>query len=425
MPLTIPVAHDFVCPWCWVGLHQVRRLQAEFGVQIDWRGYELYPPELPYPDHYTRPAAPEPVTNRPVTPSRLALMYAAEGIVPPTRRGPFPMRTTQAHQASEFAKAHGKGDAFIERLYRAYWTEAIDIERLDFLRDVAREFGFDLAAFEHAVRNGTYRHLVVPFDDAAYGLGVYNVPTFFIGRERLAEQPYTVLAEATRHAVAAHGGQDAYWHLEFPAAPKDRPYVYLNMITTIDGKILSGERNESVHDLGSKVDKQMMHRIEASADAVLVGAETLRATPFSWNPGTEVRIVVTKTGRIPAEAVYLRHGRPYVAMAGSAEFSLPPGVQRIRAGGAELDFAGLLHRVRALGVQRLLVLGGSEINAQLLHAGLVDEIFMTLAPKIKLGRDVPTLADGEALPRHAIQNYDLVEHHPIGNEIFLRYRRAK
>jgi riboflavin biosynthesis pyrimidine reductase len=352
-------------------------------------------------------------------------MYAAEGITPPTQRGPFPMRTTQAHLASEFAKEHGKGDAFIERLYRAYWTEGIEIERLDFLIAVAREFGFDVADFEQSIRRKQYGTRIVPFDDAAYASGVYNVPTFFIGQDRLAEQPYSALAEATRRAVAAHGGQNAYWHLEFPPAPHDRPYVFLNMITTIDGKILSGERNESVHDLGTKVDKQMMHRIEASADAVLVGAETLRATPFSWNPGTEVRIVVTKTGRVPADAAYLRNGRPYVATSGSAEFALPSGVHRIRAGGAELDFAALLHRVRALGVQRLLVLGGSEINAQLLHAGLVDEIFMTLAPKIKLGRDVPTLADGDALPRHAIQNYALVEHHPIGHEIFLRYRRER
>jgi riboflavin biosynthesis pyrimidine reductase len=69
------------------------------------------------------------------------------------------------------------------------------------------------------------------------------------------------------------------------------------------------------------------------------------------------------------------------------------------------------------------VLGGSEINAQVLENNLVDELFMTLAPKIKLGRDVPTYADGNALPRHALQQYDLVEHHAVNNELFLRYRR--
>jgi riboflavin biosynthesis pyrimidine reductase len=54
----------------------------------------------------------------------------------------------------------------------------------------------------------------------------------------------------------------------------------------------------------------------------------------------------------------------------------------------------------------------------------VDELFLTIAPKVRLGRDVPTYAGGEALPREAIQRFSLVEHQAVGDEIFLRYRRA-
>ena len=63
------------------------------------------------------------------------------------------------------------------------------------------------------------------------------------------------------------------------------------------------------------------------------------------------------------------------------------------------------------------------MNAQLLEANLVDELFVTIAPKVKLGRDVPTYADGNALSRENLQRYHLIENHAIGDEIFIRYRR--
>jgi len=76
-----------------------------------------------------------------------------------------------------------------------------------------------------------------------------------------------------------------------------------------------------------------------------------------------------------------------------------------------------------MGVRRLLVLGGSELNAQWLQNNLIDELFITIAPKVKLGRDVPTYADGVPLPRAQIQRYQVVECHVVNDEVFLRYRR--
>jgi riboflavin biosynthesis pyrimidine reductase len=83
----------------------------------------------------------------------------------------------------------------------------------------------------------------------------------------------------------------------------------------------------------------------------------------------------------------------------------------------------MVRELRRLGVKHLLCEGGSELNASLLREGLVDELFLTLAPKIKLGRDVPTYAGGEPLSRALVQQYELVEAHTVGSEIFVRYRR--
>jgi len=49
MSVTLPIAHDFICPWCWVGLLQALKLKKEFGVALEWKGYELWPEELAWP----------------------------------------------------------------------------------------------------------------------------------------------------------------------------------------------------------------------------------------------------------------------------------------------------------------------------------------------------------------------------------------
>ncbi|CAN1498573.1 RibD Pyrimidine reductase, riboflavin biosynthesis [Fimbriimonadaceae bacterium] len=195
------------------------------------------------------------------------------------------------------------------------------------------------------------------------------------------------------------------------------------MVSTLDGKIITGERNESVHDLGSKTDKVLMKRIEAAADAVLLGAETLRAAQRSWNPNSDTRIVVSKSGNVPFDSGYLSNGTPIVVVPKSATVDYPPPIQKLSFGEDYVDFDALLCSLFEGGTRNLLVLGGSEINAQFFRAGLVDEIFLTLAPKIKLGRDVPTIADGEPLARAEIQKFGLIETHQVEDELFLRYRR--
>lgn len=198
------------------------------------------------------------------------------------------------------------------------------------------------------------------------------------------------------------------------------------MVTTIDGKTVSGGREDSVLGLGSKVDQRLMDRIEYAADAVLIGGQTLRATPESWNPKTRIRIGVSRSGHVPFKAQFFAAKEAHSFLACPANFfsDLPPYVQRINAGENDVDPIWLAKYLREdLGVQKLHILGGSEINALFLRHNLVDELFVTIAPKVKLGRDMPTYAGGDPLPKDSLQQYDLIEHHVVEDEVFLRYRR--
>ena len=212
MGITIPVAHDFICPWCWVGLLQAKRLEQEFGVTIQWLGYELFPIELEWPEH--KPGA-APPANRPPTLTRFEFLLAADDLEMPTAPRPRGMRTFNAHEAVEFAKAEGVAGELVEALYRAYWERGEEINDIDVLRRIATGIVSDVDALVHAVQAQEFKDRIVGFDDEAYSRGVYNVPTFFVAGERLAEQPYSVLRKAVRRAVA----EDAIAKMQGAGAP--------------------------------------------------------------------------------------------------------------------------------------------------------------------------------------------------------------
>jgi predicted DsbA family dithiol-disulfide isomerase len=198
--MTIKVAHDFICPWCWIGLHQAKRLKQEFGVSFDWVGYELFPDELPWPEHS---ATPEVQTNRPKTPTRLDLAYAAEGMEPPTAERPKKMRIHNAMEAVEHAKTEGKDEELVEALYNAYWLEGVEINNPEEIERIATGIVSNIDELRRTISERRFKHNIIGFDNDAYAAGVYNVPTFFIGGERYAEQPYDALRKAMRESLVA------------------------------------------------------------------------------------------------------------------------------------------------------------------------------------------------------------------------------
>ena len=186
----IVIYHDYLCPWCWVGFFQAKKLTEETGVAFEWVGASLYPPELDGP-----PSSPGPRPETPVDPgvpkSRFELFCDAEQIFPPSPRPGF-VRTHNALLAAEWAKQNGGFDALNEAIYRAYWERCEDIEDIDVLAALAERPRPRRRVARRVGPRGRFDDKILRFDDGAYNVGVRHVPTFLFGAEELLAEAHYV-----------------------------------------------------------------------------------------------------------------------------------------------------------------------------------------------------------------------------------------
>ena len=191
----IALYHDYLCPWCWVGFFQARKLTVETGVTFDWIGASLYPPALDGPPSSPGPR-PAVLADVETPKTRFALFCEAEGIFLPSPQPGF-VRTHNALLAAEWAKRAGGFEALNEEIYRAHWERCENIESIDVLAALAEKLGLDGASLAESVRAREFDEKILHFDDGAYNVGVRHVPTFlFGGEELLAEAHYVELKYA-------------------------------------------------------------------------------------------------------------------------------------------------------------------------------------------------------------------------------------
>jgi riboflavin-specific deaminase-like protein len=194
------------------------------------------------------------------------------------------------------------------------------------------------------------------------------------------------------------------------ASERDRPYVVLNMASTLDGRATVDGRSGPI---GNRADRELFHALRDGVDAVMAGAGTVRVERYgriiAKEPVRRARVerglsaeplVCIVSGRLalPLDMPLLAEPEARVVIVTSSAASLPEvaaRVEYIRAADAgALDLPPAMRELRArFGVQTVLCEGGPHLNTQLLLAGLVDELFLSLAPKLAGGED----ATGEAL----------------------------
>ena len=220
-----------------------------------------------------------------------------------------------------------------------------------------------------------------------------------------------------------------------------RPFVSINMAMTADGKITSARREEP--RFASRYDKKIMDRLRAEADAVLVGAGTLRADDPPLHvrdaemiahrrslgkPEGLINVLVTAGAAIDPKSRFFSAGDAAARIVATVEDAPVDRIDRLRAiaevwtvGHGSVDLPELLARLKSRGIERLLVEGGGELNWGFVRDDLVDELYITIAPAILGGREAPTLCEGEGLAMAQRRRLLLVSTEIVAGEIFCRY----
>lgn len=162
-------------------------------------------------------------------------------------------------------------------------------------------------------------------------------------------------------------------------AGEDRPFVAMNFVATVDGRATIEGRSGPI---GSDADTAMLVALRKRFDAVMIGAGTKRVEGYE---GIGRRLVVVESG--------------------------PEG---------RADLPLLLRSLREEGVRALLCEGGPTLHGALQAAGLVDELFLTIAPKLSGGGVPPRILEGELDDVVPLELVWLLEE---DGELFARYRR--
>ena len=230
---------------------------------------------------------------------------------------------------------------------------------------------------------------------------------------------------------------EALEDLAFAGLASDhRPYLVLNMVATADGAATVARRTAP---MSNPADRQLFHELRMHVDAVLVGAGTVRIERYRRlvrDPRDRERRAARGLAPDPLAIVASRrlsltpdlplladpHSRVVVLTASAAELGeCAAQVSYLRpAPGAELDLAVMLARLRTEhGVRSVLCEGGPNLNTTLLPAGLVDELFLSIAPALAGSAGARSIVDRTPLVEPV--NLELVWLLESQSQLFARY----
>lgn len=221
------------------------------------------------------------------------------------------------------------------------------------------------------------------------------------------------------------------------------PFLFVNMAMTADGKIATA--NRAVSSCGSKHDQENMMLLRTRADAIIFGARTADVNPVTMGPGGvkyrrmrlrnglaeyNLRVIVSGSGAVDPDAEIFKHKfSPIVILTTSRA-----GAKRLKKlrevadevkvlGRREIDFPAALRWLREKWkVKSLLCEGGGELNDGFFRARLVNELHLTICPKIFGGQNAPTISDGAGAGMLADSAYlKLKSMKRVGDELFTVY----
>jgi 5-amino-6-(5-phosphoribosylamino)uracil reductase len=231
----------------------------------------------------------------------------------------------------------------------------------------------------------------------------------------------------------------------------DRPYVLLSAAMSVDGYLDDATHQRLI--LSSDADLDRVDEVRANADAILVGATTIRrdnpwlrvrsaarreARQARGELADPVRVTITRSGNLDPAARFFAASPGAPAAQGAAAPQDPlvyvpasvhgevaarlAGAAAVLEAGDPLSLPVVLADLAGRGVRRLLVEGGGSVHTQFLLAGLADELHLVVAPVFVGDPAAPRLVGPGRYPHDATHRMHLEGTEQLGDVALLRYR---
>lgn len=210
-----------------------------------------------------------------------------------------------------------------------------------------------------------------------------------------------------------------------------KPFVAIKMAMSADGRTAT-RTGDSKWITGEKA-REHVQKMRSEFDAVMVGAGTVKAdnprlTSRMKGERNPWRIIVDGDFCISSDAKALApiDGRAVIATTEKApkrKINLMKKFVRVLVlGKKEVDMKKLIQALSAMGMKKILIEGGSELNASALEAGIVDRLYLFIAPKIIGGRDAKGVIGGKGIESISkALNLRLMRTKRFGNDILLEF----
>jgi predicted DsbA family dithiol-disulfide isomerase len=133
---------------------------------------------------------------------RTRLKRAAEEVNLPLTDRNMTYNSRKATELGKWAEATGKGEAFHDAVFRAYFAEGLNIADIGVLKDICKGIGLDPQAAEKVVSQRTYATAVDEDWEYSLRIGISAVPSFlYQGRIMVGAQPFEMLEKLVNQAV--------------------------------------------------------------------------------------------------------------------------------------------------------------------------------------------------------------------------------
>jgi predicted DsbA family dithiol-disulfide isomerase len=202
-PLSIEVASDVICPWCYIGKRRLEKalalVKGDIAAQIRWLPFQLNPdmPATGMPRAEYRKAKFGSLERARELDARVAAEGRGEGIEFAFERMQRTPNTVAAHRLIQLAQEQGAAGPVVDALFHAYFEEAQDIGDPAVLAAIAGRcavVNWPRSADEKKVQG---------LEEEVRGLGISAVPTFIFDRALgvSGAHPPESLASAMREAA--------------------------------------------------------------------------------------------------------------------------------------------------------------------------------------------------------------------------------